>query len=73
MLKELDDSHDTNKDCLEAPAGPPGSRMGREPEAGSSPVRNCGSMVLCKESSLAYAQNLKHRLGHVLKKLPYDS
>lgn len=49
MLKELDDSHDTSKDCLEVPAKPPGSRMGRENEVGSSPVRICGSIVLHRE------------------------
>jgi len=51
VLKELDNSRDANEDCLESPGKPPGRRTGRDPAAGSSPVRTCSSgEELCKET-----------------------
>lgn len=43
VLKVLNNSHNASKDCLLMPAKSPGSRTEREPEAGSSSVRTCGS------------------------------
>lgn len=51
VLKVLSNSHNASEDCLEMPAKSPGSRTEREPEAGASPGRTCGSRgVLCVES-----------------------